>query len=115
LRDKKIKDVVAHTKGVTGNRNGVIDLQAIMERGKKFNREMRELDDKQCEMRSKGTAHLTLVMNDYDLLPVNNFKFGSHPDAVKISGDVWKSYFTQGVPYGCWLGCYSDRRTVLEN
>jgi aldehyde:ferredoxin oxidoreductase len=105
LRDKKIKAVVAHTKGVTGNRNGVIDLQAIMERGKIFNREMRELDDKQCEMRSKGTAHLTLVMNDYDLLPVNNFKFGSHPDAVKISGDVWKSYFTQGVPDGCWIGC----------
>ncbi len=105
LRDKKIKAVVAHSKGVTGNRNGVIDLQAIMERGKIFNREMRELDDKQCEMRSKGTAHLTLVMNDYDLLPVNNFKFGSHPDAVKISGDVWKSYFTQGVPDGCWIGC----------
>lgn len=105
LRDKKIKAVVAHSKGVTGNRNGVVDLQAIMERGKTFNREMRELDDKQCEMRSKGTAHLTLVMNDYDLLPVNNFKFGSHPDAVKISGDVWKSYFTQGVPDGCWIGC----------
>jgi len=105
LRDKKIKAVVTHTKGVTGNRNGVIDLQAIMERGKTFNREMRELDDKQCEMRSKGTAHLTLVMNDYDLLPVNNFKYGSHPDAVKISGDVWKTYFTQGVPDGCWIGC----------
>ncbi len=105
LRDKKIKALVAHSKGVTGNRNGVIDLQAIMERGKIFNREMRDLDDKQCEMRSKGTAHLTLVMNDYDLLPVHNFKFGSHPDAVKISGDVWKSYFTQGVPDGCWIGC----------
>jgi len=105
LRDKKIRAVVAHTKGVTGSRNGVIDLEAIMERGKRFNREMRELDDKQCEMRSKGTAHLTLVMNDYDLLPVNNFKFGSHPDAVKISGDVWKTFFTQGVPDGCWIGC----------
>lgn len=105
LRDKKIKALVAHSKGVTGNRNNVVDLQAIMERGKNFNREMRELDDKQCEMRSKGTAHLTLVMNDYDLLPVNNFKFGSHPDAVKISGDVWKSFFTQGVPDGCWIGC----------
>lgn len=105
LRDKKIRAVVAHTKGVTGSRNGVIDLEAIMERGKRFNKEMRELDDKQCEMRAKGTAHLTLVMNDYDLLPVNNFKYGSHPDAVKISGDVWKTYFTQGVPDGCWIGC----------
>jgi aldehyde:ferredoxin oxidoreductase len=105
LRDKKIRALVAHTKGITGTRNNVVDMAAIMERGRTFNKEMRDLDDKQCEMRSKGTAHLTLVMNDYDLLPVNNFKFGSHPDAVKISGDVWKSFFTQGVPDGCWIGC----------
>jgi aldehyde:ferredoxin oxidoreductase len=105
LRDKKIKAIVAHSKGVTGNRNNVVDLQAIMERGKTFNREMRELDDKQCEMRSKGTAHLTHIMDDYDLLPVHNFKFGNHPDTHKINGEVWKSFFTQGVPDGCWIGC----------
>ena len=80
-------------------------MEAIQERGRTFNKEMRELDDKQCEMRKKGTAHLTNVMNDYDLLPVHNFKFGSHPDAYKIRGDVWKSYFTQNVPDGCWVGC----------
>ncbi|MEI6750299.1 MAG: aldehyde ferredoxin oxidoreductase C-terminal domain-containing protein, partial [Bacteroidota bacterium] len=105
LRDKKIRALVAHSKGVSGTRNNVVNPEVIMDRGRRFNKEMRELDDKQCEMRSKGTAHLTLVMNDYDLLPVNNFKFGSHPDAVKISGDVWKSFFTQGVPDGCWIGC----------
>jgi len=105
LRDKKIRALVAHSKGVTGTRNNVVNPEVIMDRGRRFNKEMRELDDKQCEMRTKGTAHLTLVMNDYDLLPVNNFKFGSHPDAIKISGDVWKSFFTQGVPDGCWIGC----------
>jgi aldehyde:ferredoxin oxidoreductase len=76
-----------------------------MERGQRFNREMRELDDKQAEMRTKGTAHLTNVMNDYDLLPVHNFKFGNHPEADKIHGEVWKSKFTQGIPDGCWIGC----------
>ena len=105
FRDKKIKALVAKIPGVKGNLNNVVDLKAIMERGQRFNREMRELDDKQAEMRTKGTAHLTNVMNDYDLLPVNNFKFGSHPDAIKIHGDVWKSYFTQGIPDGCWIGC----------
>ncbi len=106
LRDKKIRAVVAHSKGVSGNRNNVVNLEAIMERGRRFNREMKELDDSQCEMRSKGTAHLTGVMNDYDLLPVNNFKFGSHPDAELINGDVWKSFFTQGMSTdGCWIGC----------
>ncbi len=105
LRDKKIKAIVAKVKGVTGNMNNVVDLDAIMERGRKFNKEMRELDDLQCEMRKKGTAHLTNIMNDYDLLPVHNFKFGMHSDAGKIHGDVWQSYFTQGVPDGCWIGC----------
>ena len=105
LRDKKIKGMVAYVKGIGGNRNNVVDLDPIKERGRTFNKEMRELDDKQCEMRKKGTAHLTNIMNDYDLLPVHNFKFGSHPDAGKIHGDVWMSYFTQNVPDGCWVGC----------
>jgi aldehyde:ferredoxin oxidoreductase len=105
LRDKKIKAIVAKIPGVKGNLNNVVDLKAIMERGQRFNREMRELDDKQAEMRTKGTAHLTNVMNDYDLLPVHNFKFGNHPEADKIHGEVWKSKFTQGIPDGCWIGC----------
>jgi aldehyde:ferredoxin oxidoreductase len=92
-----------------------VNPEAIQERGRRFNKEMRELDDKQCEMRSKGTAHLTLIMNDYDLLPVNNFKFGSHPDAVKIRGDVWKSYFTQNVPDGCWIGCNMSCAKGVDN
>jgi aldehyde:ferredoxin oxidoreductase len=115
LRDKKVKALVAKVKNIGGNRNNVVNLEAIQERGRKFNKEMRELDDKQCEMRSKGTAHLTLIMNDYDLLPVHNFRFGSHPDAVKIKGDVWKSYFTQNVPDGCWIGCNMSCAKGVDN
>ena len=115
FRDKKVKALVAKVKNIGGNRNNVVNMEAIQERGRKFNKEMRELDDKQCEMRSKGTAHLTLIMNDYDLLPVNNFKFGSHPDAVKIKGDVWKSYFTQNVPDGCWVGCNMSCAKGVDN
>ncbi len=105
LRDKKIKAIVAKIPGVKGNLNNVVDMESIMERGKRFNKEMRELDDSQCQMRAKGTAHLTNIMNDYDLLPVNNFKFGSHKDADLIHANVWKSRFTQGIPDGCWIGC----------
>ncbi len=105
FRDKKIRALVAKVPGVKGNLNNVVDLQAIMERGKRFNKEMRELDDSQAEMRTKGTAHLVNIMNDYDLLPVHNYKFGSHPEADEIHGDVWKSRFTQGIPDGCWIGC----------
>jgi aldehyde:ferredoxin oxidoreductase len=105
FRDKKIKALVCKIPGVKGNLNNVVDLEAIMERGKRFNREIRELDDIQCQMRQVGTAHLMEIMNDHDLLPVMNYKYGSHTDAYKINSSVWKSQFTQNIPDGCWIGC----------
>jgi aldehyde:ferredoxin oxidoreductase len=105
FRNKKIKALVCKIPGVKGNLNNVVDLSAIMERGRRFNREMRELDDAQCQMKQTGTAHLMEIMNDHDLLPVMNYKFGSHPDAFKIDSSVWKKHFTQNIPDGCWIGC----------
>ncbi len=105
FRNKKIKALVCKIPGVKGNLNNVVDLDAIMERGRRFNREMRELDDKQCQMKQAGTAHLMEIMNDHDLLPVMNYKYGSHPDAYRIDSSVWKRHFTQNIPDGCWIGC----------
>jgi aldehyde:ferredoxin oxidoreductase len=105
FRNKKIKALVCKIPGVKGNLNNVVDLDPIMERGRRINREIRDLDDKQCQMRQVGTAHLMEIMNDHDLLPVMNYKFGSHPDAFKIDSSVWKRNFTQNIPDGCWIGC----------
>jgi aldehyde:ferredoxin oxidoreductase len=105
FRNKKIRALVCKIPGVKGNLNNVADLEAITERGRRFNREIRELDDKQCQMRQVGTAHLMEIMNDHDLMPVMNYKYGSHPDAYKIDSSVWKSKFTQNIPDGCWIGC----------
>jgi len=54
-------------------------------------------------------------MDDYDLLPTNNFKYGSHEDAGKIHGDVWKERFTQGIPDGCWIGCNMSCAKGVDN
>ncbi|MCE5346440.1 MAG: hypothetical protein LLG13_09155 [Bacteroidales bacterium] len=105
FRNKKIKALVCKIPGVKGNLNNVVDLEAITERGRRFNKEMRDLDDKQCQMRQTGTAHLVEIMNDHDLLPVMNYKYGSHPDAWKIDSSVWKKNFTQNINDGCWIGC----------
>jgi aldehyde:ferredoxin oxidoreductase len=105
FRSKKIKALVCKIPGVKGNLNNVVDLDSIMERGRRFNREIRELDDKQCQMRQVGTAHLMEVMNDHDLLPTMNYQYGSHKDAFKIDSSVWKRNFTQNIPDGCWIGC----------
>jgi len=115
FRDKKIKAIVCKVPGVSGNLNNVANLDAIIERGKQFNKEMRELDDSQNQMRKIGTAHLTNIMNDYDLLPVNNFKFGSHPNAIKVHSNVYKERFTQNLPDGCWIGCNMSCAKGVDN
>jgi aldehyde:ferredoxin oxidoreductase len=105
FRNKRVKALVARVKNISGNRNNVIDLKAIMERGKRFNKEMKDYDAVQNQMTETGTAHLMEIMNDYDLLPTNNYKFGAHKDISNIDSVEWKKRFTQGVPDGCWLGC----------
>jgi aldehyde:ferredoxin oxidoreductase len=115
FRNKRIKALVCKIPGVKGNLNNVVDLDAIMARGKRFNREIRELDEKQCQMRQIGTAHLMEIMNDHDLLPVMNYKYGSHKDAFKIDSSVWKSQFTQNVPDGCWIGCNMSCSKGIDN
>lgn len=105
MRHKNVRAIVARIPKVTGNLNNVVDLPAIAERGKRFNKEMRDLDDIQCQMRKVGTAHLMGVLEKYDILPVMNYKFGDHKDCPQIDMEVWKTFFTQGVPDGCWIGC----------
>ncbi len=105
MRQKNVRAIVAKVPRVTGNLNNVVDLESIQERGKRFNKEMRDLDDVQCQMRKVGTAHLMGVLEKYDILPVMNFMYGDHKDCPKIDLEVWKQYFTQGVPDGCWIGC----------
>jgi len=115
FRDKKIRAIICKSVGVKGDMNKCVDLNAIKERGKRFNREMRELDDSQCEMRTKGTAHLVEVMDDYNLLPTHNFKFGKHKDTPNIDSEVWKKKFTPRSSDGCWYGCTMACAKAAEN
>jgi aldehyde:ferredoxin oxidoreductase len=105
FRDKKIKGIVVRYSSMSGKSNGPADLALIRKAGKRFNREMNELDDKQNQMKKVGTANIVEIMDHFDLLPTHNFRYGSHDETPKIDSSVWKSKFTQGLPDGCWLGC----------
>ncbi len=115
LRDKKIKAIVAKVAGITQDPNHVADMEPIRERGARFAKEMKELDASQCRMKQEGTAHLVDIMNDYNLLPTHNFKYGSHKDADNIHSRVWNSKFTQGMNDGCWIGCTMNCCKGVDN
>jgi len=105
LRDKKIKALVVKYSGGKGVANHPADKERITKVGTKMHKEIHDYDPVQNRMRNVGTPYLVSIMNDYDLLPVDNFKFGSHPEAGRIAGEVWERKFTQGLPDGCWYGC----------
>jgi aldehyde:ferredoxin oxidoreductase len=105
LRDKKIRALVCRYEGVTQNTNDADDVAAVQRLGLKLHREIIQNDDLQTKMRRTGTAHLMEVMNDYDLLPTKNHKYGQDPRGPEVASWVWEKLFSQGVPDGCWYGC----------
>lgn len=105
FRDKRIKALVVKSPPVRAHSNRPADPERIARAGIRLHKEIHDYDDVQNRMRRRGTPYLVQIMSDYDLLPIHNFKYGSHPDASKINGDVWEARFRQGLPDGCWYGC----------
>jgi len=105
LRDKKIKAVVAKVEKFSGLQNNPADPVTLAKLGAKIHREIRDLDRYQCNMRTVGTGHLVEIMDEYDLLPTENYRFGSFPKASKIYSPNFYKLFTKVIPDGCWHGC----------
>lgn len=105
LNDKGVVALVVKRTHFTGLENDPADITVIQKAGASLHKRIHDYDDAQCKMRTVGTAHLTEVMNDYNLLPVNNYKFGQHPDIDKINTESYTKLFTQGMADGCWYGC----------
>jgi len=104
FRDKKIRAIVTKFSKLTSDLNHPFDFDALKRVGRTYTKEIRTLDPKQNEMAKIGTTHLVNIMNDYDLLPTKNFRFGSHPDALNLGKEVYRKKFHPGYD-GCWMGC----------
>lgn len=105
FRDKRIKAIVVHYSETGGNSNGVANMELIRAAGKRINKEITDFDASQNDMRHTGTPYLVEIMNRFDLLPVQNFRYGADPQAGKIAGEIWKEMFDTSAPDGCWYGC----------
>jgi len=102
--DKGIKALVARYNTVGVASNHPADEAGLKEVGKLHTHEILELDPKQNEMARIGTTHLVTIMNDYDLLPTNNYRYGQHPQAPNLGAEVYRRLFDKGFD-GCWIGC----------
>jgi len=115
LRNKRIKAIVAKYSGkITVESNGPAYADLVKEIGTAYNREIRTLDPKQNEMAVIGSSQLVSAMNNFDLLPVENFKYGSHPEAEKLGREIYRNKFDAGFD-GCWMGCSMSCAHVVKD
>jgi aldehyde:ferredoxin oxidoreductase len=105
LRNKKIKAIVVRYSSLSSDSNGVADMSLLRKAGDRIKKEINRFDASQNDMNGTGTPYLVDIMDRFDLLPTNNFKFGSHPNSKNISGSLWKGKFDHSGPDGCWYGC----------
>ena len=105
FRNKGIKALVSRITKFTGASNNPVDIDKISNTGIKHHTEIRDLDRVQNNMRTVGTGNLVEIMDAYDLLPTENYRFGSHPKAPTLYSSEFYRYYTQGIPDGCWYGC----------
>ncbi len=101
---KGLRAMVARWDSVGLDTNAPADRDALKRVSRLHSQEVRELDPKQNEMARIGTTHIVTIMNEFDLLPVHNFRFGSHPEASNLGKDVYGRIFDKGFD-GCWMGC----------
>ncbi len=111
FKDKKVTALVCRSPRVNQTLNNPADIELGKAVGKEHNLEIVKNDPLQNEMRIVGTAHLPEIMNDFDLLPTENFRFGAHPtlkgDNFPYSRDVFKKVYAnlgKGVD-SCWFAC----------
>jgi len=102
---KGLKALVARwDSGISVDTNSPADRERLKKVAKLHSKEIVELDPKQNEMATIGTTHIVTIMNDHDLLPTQNFRFGSHREAPNLGQAVFRRLFDPGYD-GCWMGC----------
>ena len=122
--DKNIRALICRGPKVTIDSNHPARLEEARNIGKKHSQEIVKNDPIQNEMRRVGTGHLPEIMNTTDLLPVENFRFGSHPTLTGTGFPYTREkfrdvYMVKEGADGCWIGCtvscshYSENHIVL--
>lgn len=89
-----------------GHSNHPAQQEKIQDAGHKLREVIKEVDPQAMRLNNQGTTSLIDMMNSNELLPVNNFQFGSNEMAKNVSGKIFeKEVFKQNMPDGCYPGC----------
>ncbi len=106
MRTKGLIAVLVRFNGASVHANHPIDEKGVKQAGANLKKIVSQVDPQQLRLSSWGTPVLVEYMDQYHLLPVNNYQYGKHPNSKNIFADVFmKKYFNKKTPDGCYKGC----------
>jgi len=107
MRDKGLWGIVVKSNLGGANFNQAADKKRVRAAGTNLRKVIRDVDPKELRLAQQGTTSLLDMMNNHDILPINNYKFGRDDERQKlVSGKIFEEkVFSQKHPDGCFAGC----------
>ena len=106
MRSKGLRAIIVRSSLPRVQANNPVNKEGVRQAGGNLKKVLSQMDPQQLRLSSWGTPVLTEYMNKFHILPVNNYQYGSHPDASKVFADVFLDrYLEKNIPDGCYMGC----------
>ena len=106
MRFKGLKGVIVRSSLSAVKGNNPLNKPGVKHAGSSLKKVISEVDSKQLNLDAWGTTGLVEYMNQFHILPVNNYQYGQHPEAESVFANVFMDrYFSKETPDGCFLGC----------
>ncbi len=106
MRNKGLWGIVVKSNLRGGNCNQAADKQRVRTAGADLRKVIRDVDPNELRLAQQGTTSLLDMMNNHDILPINNYKFGRDERQKMVSGKIFEEeVFDQKHPDGCFAGC----------
>ncbi len=106
MRAKKLWGIVVKSDLGRGTGNQPADRRRVRDAGSQLRQVIKAVDPKELRLAQQGTTSLLDLMNNHDILPVKNYKFGRDERQKEVSGKIFEEkVFSQKHPDGCFPGC----------
>ncbi len=106
MRYKNLMGVIVNSSKARLKNNNPIDKQGVKQAGGALAKVIKNEDPKQLQLARWGTPVLTEYMNNFHLLPINNYQLGQHEKATEVFSDVFfNKYLKVKRADGCYFGC----------
>jgi aldehyde:ferredoxin oxidoreductase len=116
MRYKGLSAVIVRSSLGRVKANNPVDKEGVRQAGSSLKKVISKMDPQQLQLSNWGTAGLVEYMNEFHILPVDNYQYGDHQNSPAVYANVFLDhYFSKNIPDGCYYGCNLACAKGVEN